>query len=651
MNVRSIVRESILYTAVVMFSLFLMLFFFRDLLVSFYLQKKIDHFNQANHAMLKVGKMQVRWLASVLMTGISLKPVKGDTLLRIDSVYLSISEWKLLTGRLVFNDLELKKARLTMIRRGDIDNYSFLVRGKKQENPKDTVAETMNYAYAADRMTGFIFDKIPVWIHIHDLNISANSNNHAVSFRLDHFAFKDNNFKVPLRLMEENEEQLWMAEGKIDQGERIVKVKLYSTRPKKIDLPLVTWKWNAYAGFDTIAFSIEEKSEGKERTVVHGLVSFSRLDIRHSSISPNQVSFDHLAIDYILNIGKDYAELDSSTLITFNKLTVNPYIRYRHKPSAQITLLIRKPSFPAEDLFSSIPQGLFTTLQDIRVKGNLSFYLRFFADLSIPDSLEFDCELNRHQFTVLSYGSTDLKKINGPFPYTAYEKGESVRTFIVGPENPNFRPIDKISPYLKASVLTSEDPGFYLHRGFIQDAFRESIITDIKEKKFARGGSTLTMQLVKNVFLTRNKTIARKFEEVLLVWLIENEGLSTKERMFETYLNIIEWGPLVYGANEASRFYFNKDAAKLNLAESIFLASIIPKPKWFRYSFDETGHLRESQAGFFRLLSEKMLNRGLITQQDYDHLVPDVELKGPARLLLKKGNRVPADSLANPDEE
>jgi membrane peptidoglycan carboxypeptidase len=115
--------------------------------------------------------------------------------------------------------------------------------------------------------------------------------------------------------------------------------------------------------------------------------------------------------------------------------------------------------------------------------------------------------------------------------------------------------------------------------------------------------------------------------------------------MFEVYLNIIEWGPLIYGANEAARFYFNKDAAKLNLAESIYLASIIPRPKWFRYSFNETGHLRESQAGFYRLLSEKMLNKSLITQKEYDKLVPDVELKGPAKLMLKKADPIPADSI------
>jgi membrane peptidoglycan carboxypeptidase len=153
------------------------------------------------------------------------------------------------------------------------------------------------------------------------------------------------------------------------------------------------------------------------------------------------------------------------------------------------------------------------------------------------------------------------------------------------------------------------------------------------------------MQLVKNVFLSRNKTIARKLEEALIVWLIENQGLTSKERLFEVYLNLIEWGPLIYGANEASRYYFNKDASKLTLAEAIFMSSIIPRPKWFKYSFDENGHLRESNAGFYKLVSEKMVNKGWITPQDVQKLIPDVEIKGAAKMLLKQTDTIPADSI------
>jgi membrane peptidoglycan carboxypeptidase len=259
-------------------------------------------------------------------------------------------------------------------------------------------------------------------------------------------------------------------------------------------------------------------------------------------------------------------------------------------------------------------------------------------------------DLKRYGFAVLSYGNADLTRLNTSFQYNVYEKGNPIRSFIVGPENPDFRTLDRISHNLQIAVLNSEDPGFYLHRGFIADAFRESIIQNIKERRFARGGSTITMQLVKNVFLNRNKTISRKIEEILLVWLIENQELCSKERMFEVYLNIIEWGPHIYGANEAAHFYFKKEASKLTLPESIFMASIIPKPKWFMYSFDENGHLRGPEQDFFRLLSGKMLKKEQISQEAFDHLVPDVTLTGPAKLMLKKTDPVPADSLRIQDD-
>ena len=401
--------------------------------------------------------------------------------------------------------------------------------------------------------------------------------------------------------------------------------------------------------FDTATFNLAEEQHNDDLTGVYGSASIRGLYVNHGKISAVPVLFEKLGIDYLVNVGKDRAELDSSSLITFNNIDFHPYFSFRPKPSKQITLRIHKPEFAARDLFSSLPQGLFSTLEGIQVKGNLSWFLDFFLDFATPDSLFFETELRRNKFAVLSYGNSGLLKINSPFSYTAYEKGFPVRTFMVGPENPDFRTIDKISPYLKLAVLGSEDAGFYQHRGFIPDAFRESFITNVKEHRFARGGSTISMQLVKNVFLNRNKTVARKLEEALLVWLIENQGLCTKDRMFEVYLNIIEWGPEVYGANEAARFYFMKDVSKLSLAESIFLASIIPRPKWFKYSFDPNGHLRESSVDFLKLLSEKMLRKGQITQQEFEKLIPDVTLKGAAKLLLKKTDSIPPDTLDEGD--
>ena len=161
-----------------------------------------------------------------------------------------------------------------------------------------------------------------------------------------------------------------------------------------------------------------------------------------------------------------------------------------------------------------------------------------------------------------------------------------------------------------------------------------------------RGGSTITMQLVKNVYLTRHKTIARKLEEALLVWLIESNRLCSKERMLEVYLNIIELGPGIYGIGEASRFYFDKKPSGLNLAESVFLASLLPRPKWFKYSFDEQGNLKPYFADYYRVVANFLLRKELITQTEYDELHPRIVIKGPAKNFI-----TPLDSLPETEEE
>ena len=219
--------------------------------------------------------------------------------------------------------------------------------------------------------------------------------------------------------------------------------------------------------------------------------------------------------------------------------------------------------------------------------------------------------------------------------YRAFDNGAYQRPVTVGTSNPNFTPIEQISPLLRHAVLTSEDPSFYRHKGFIVEAFRQSIIKNIKTKKFARGASTISMQLVKNVFLTREKTLSRKLEEILLVYVLENSRITSKHRMFEVYLNIIEWGPNIYGIGEAAHFYFQKSPSDLNLKESMFLASIIPRPKKFMWQFTDEGELKSIYARHQERLTRLMFQRGLLTPADTLYQMKTLLISGPARSYFK----------------
>ncbi|MCX6273079.1 MAG: transglycosylase domain-containing protein [Bacteroidetes bacterium] len=638
-NRQKLVRKIFLYSAMLVALLLLLSFLFRNILFSYYLDKYVACFNKAFHAELVVKKARFLGISAIEINGITLRPLDGDTLLRIDTAFAAVSFWKFLMGRVAVDHFALKNTWLTFVRQDSATNYMFLLdRGQKSERETDTTP-VRNYASRMNNILNALFDKIPNDLEIRNFNMVTRYNHHEVGFHIDTFNIIGHHFNAPIYIKEDEKEFHWMAAGDLDKHSHTSRFSLFSSDSGKVSIPFIKYRWNTVIEFDTVRFSVEERKAGNDLVTLGGLASVRGLAIDNARIATEKVDFGTGSVDYSLTIGTDYYELDSLTQVVFNRLSFHPYLKYQPRPTKHITLKLDKEDFPAQDLFSSLPSGLFSNLEGLKTKGNLSFQLLFDADLSNPDSLKFECELKRKNFYITSYGNTDFTFINGPFEYTAYEKGEPVRTFMIGPENPNFRTLEQISPLLRNSVINSEDGAFFGHRGFLIESFRESIVTNIKARRFARGGSTITMQLVKNVFLNRNKTISRKLEEAIIVWLIENCGLVTKERMYEVYLNIIEWGPMIYGAQEASRFYFNKDVSRLTYAEAIFLASIIPRPKYFMYSFDkETGHLRDYLINYYQRMADKMLKKEMITRDEYDKLVPDVELKGPAKLLLQKAD-------------
>ncbi|HCN84201.1 MAG TPA: penicillin-binding protein, partial [Sphingobacteriaceae bacterium] len=305
----------------------------------------------------------------------------------------------------------------------------------------------------------------------------------------------------------------------------------------------------------------------------------------------------------------------------------------------------------AQNLFDSFPVGLFESLDGIKVAGKLQYDLDFYLDSAQPDSVRFDAGFKKKNFRIVSNGKTNLQKLNGPFVFTPYESGKPVRDILISDQNPNYVPIADISPYLKNAVMTAEDPSFFYHHGFVMEAFRGSIAADFKAKYFKRGGSTISMQLIKNVYLNREKTIARKIEEIMIVWLIENTNISRKERMFEVYLNLIEWGRNVYGIGEASRYYFNKHPSQLSLGESIFLANIVPRPKSSLYFFEPDGSLRYALKDYFNFIGGVMARRGLTTADTAgSYGFYDVRLKESLRTEITPLDFIATDRLLLDDD-
>lgn len=153
--------------------------------------------------------------------------------------------------------------------------------------------------------------------------------------------------------------------------------------------------------------------------------------------------------------------------------------------------------------------------------------------------------------------------------------------------------LSRISPHLKRAVIVAEDARFYSHEGFDWEGIRDAALDNLEAGEFRRGGSTITQQLAKNLYLTTEKSLLRKMREALITRTLEHH--LTKARILEVYLNVVEWGHHVYGAEAAARHHFGKSALSLSRDESALLAAILPAPR--RYDpLRLTTSLRKKQA-------------------------------------------------------
>jgi monofunctional glycosyltransferase len=147
---------------------------------------------------------------------------------------------------------------------------------------------------------------------------------------------------------------------------------------------------------------------------------------------------------------------------------------------------------------------------------------------------------------------------------------------IGGPRQQIWLPYGATSEHLKKAVLISEDAAFFSHTGIDVNELKAALKKDWETWSFNRGGSTITMQLAKNLYLSPAKNPLRKMKEIIIAWQLE-QNLS-KRRIFEIYLNVVEFGRNIYGAEAAARFYFGKSAATLDPLESATLAALLPSP-------------------------------------------------------------------------
>jgi len=291
----------------------------------------------------------------------------------------------------------------------------------------------------------------------------------------------------------------------------------------------------------------------------------------------------------------------------------------------------------------AIPAAMLSTVGAIEAKGTLSWSVDLRVPLADPYGSKLDLTLDDSQCELVSFSNVDLATLAGEFSWPVNESGTRLDDVQVGPKSGHWVPFDEIPRWTWWAMIATEDGNFYKHRGIAAGLVLRAVKMDLDYGRFVYGGSSLTQQLVKNIYLTRDKTLSRKFEELLIVWLIERNlakflppadakeppNKRAKDRILELYVNMIEFGGdrkevKIYGLDRAARAYFGKDPRALSPTESAFLAAIKPFPRFgwdiFKCPKKDWEHpCRATNPLATRVpaVVEKMLKEGYITRDQH----------------------------------
>lgn len=184
-------------------------------------------------------------------------------------------------------------------------------------------------------------------------------------------------------------------------------------------------------------------------------------------------------------------------------------------------------------------------------------------------------------------------------------------------------PLARISPYVLKAVIIAEDDKFWAHEGFDFEAIQKALEKDLKRRKFQAGGSTISQQLVKNLYLTPTRNPIRKLKEAVLTWRLERN--LSKRRIIEIYLNVAEWGDGIFGIEAASRHYFGKNAADLTAREAALLAVVLPSPLRYR-PVGGGGYVEHRAEAILRI----MVRRGIVVP-DYEEMLNEPAASGTSQ--------------------
>lgn len=309
------------------------------------------------------------------------------------------------------------------------------------------------------------------------------------------------------------------------------------------------------------------------------------LKVQHPMLADSQLVFPDLAGDISLVDIPSGSLIGPGSLLLAGDLALIPQLVEDSLVGTSLALVI--PEQEAEKWMEALPENAFSTLKEMQWSGKCGMMLSADFDPKDPLSLDAFVQMENRDLRIMDFGQSGLDKLDKAVSYHPFGSKGGER--VTGVKGADFVSLDELPALMKAVVVKAEDPAFFQHFGIDNRGLSIAIRENILDQGFIRGGSTISMQLTRNLFLEQEKTICRKAEEILLTSVIEEKQLASKERILELYMNVVEWGPGIYGIGNASKFYFEKAPSELNLDQMVFLASILPNPQQYETMLDRHG--------------------------------------------------------------
>lgn len=546
----------------------------------------------------------------------------SEALFSSQNLHCKVQVWKGLHRCLALQSLSSDKICLNIVKQGKYNNYTFL----KKQNGKNI--GDRNYAQQINNILSLLQNVCPDELQINQLELNFDIDSLKTNYLFSPLKIVQHELKSKLIVSAINNTTNWELSGYIDNARHLYRGELTLAQndlsnaafalPKSIE--------NVQPQFHQIKGELNFYQKNNTETKICLAAQLEQFSCEHRYLADQPILIDSIGAQLNINIFKEKIEIEPSSTLILNEIIIHPYLCYEPLNGQHVIFRIDEKDSDAGKLFHSLPHELFQVIPKLQVEGGLDYSLSLDYNSNLIDSLKLDFNIGcrKQNFRIIK-GLENITRFNEPFEYVFYENGDTARVVPISPENPYFCSYTNIPPFLTQAILASEDGAFFQHNGFIKSSIQSALIADIKAKKLVRGGSTISMQLIKNLFLNRGKRFSRKFEEFLLVWMIEHYHLMTKERMFEIYVNIAEWGPHIIGIGEASEFYFNKKPSELTFPECVYLASLIRAPKHFAYTLNNDGTITVAKQQEISAVAQRMVERGFMTETQWQEFDPQIK--------------------------